>query len=54
MPFSLDETTHIFTDTQSGGRQDIVADDPTEKTTIEAINDHLAEEAAKLQVGDFL
>ncbi len=53
MPFPLDETTHIFTDTQTGGRQDVVADDPTHQATIEAIRDHLAEEAAKFQVGDF-
>ncbi len=53
MPFPLDETTHIFTDTQTGGRQDVVADDPTHEATIEAIRDHLAEEAAKFQVGDF-
>ena len=53
MPFPLDETTHIFTDTQSGGRQDVVADDPTHEVTIEAIRDHLAEEATKFQRGDF-
>ena len=53
MPFPLDETTHIFTDTQSGGRQDVVADDPTDEVTIDSIRDHLAEEAAKFQKGDF-
>ncbi|MDW3178653.1 MAG: aspartate carbamoyltransferase [Acidimicrobiia bacterium] len=53
MPFSLDETTHIFTDTPGGGRQDVVADDPTDVVSIEAIRDHLAEEAAKFQTGDF-
>ena len=53
MPFALDETTHIFTDTQSGGRQDVVADDPTDENSIEAIREHLAEEAAKFQIGDF-
>lgn len=53
MPFSLDETTHIFTDADSGGRQDVVADDPTDGIAIGAIRDHLAEEAARFQVGDF-
>ena len=53
MPFPLDETTHIFTDTQSGGRQDVVADDPTDVTSIEAIRSHLVEEASKFQTGDF-
>ncbi len=53
MPFALDETTHIFTDTQSGGRQDVVADDPTDENSIEAIGEHLAEEAAKFRIGDF-
>ena len=53
MPFPLDETTHIFTDTPSGGRQDVVADDPTDENSIEAIRDHLAEETTKFQIGDF-
>lgn len=53
MPFSLDQTTHIFTDTESGGRQDVVADDPTDEATIEAIREHLADEAFKFQNGDF-
>jgi len=53
MPFSLDGTTHIFTDTQSGGRQDVIADDPTDEISIEAIRGHLAEEVAKFQIGDF-
>ena len=53
MPFSLDETTHIFTDTKSGGRQDVVSDDPTDEISIEAIREHLAEEAGNFQIGDF-
>lgn len=53
MPFALDETTHMFTDTQSGGRQDVVANDPADENSIEAIREHLAEEAAKFQIGDF-
>ncbi len=53
MPFNLDETTHIFTDTATGGVQDVVADDKTEQTNIELIRRHLQDEAAKFRVGDF-
>ena len=53
MPFDLDATTHIFTDTDTGGIQDVVADDPTDVANIEMIEQHLAEEAAKFRTGDF-
>lgn len=53
MPFSLDQTTHIFTDTQRGGRQDVVADNPTDGDTIAEIRAHLAEEVRRFSQGDF-
>lgn len=53
MPFSLDETTHVFTDTSTGGRQDVVADDPSDEVNIEQIRLHLAAEADKFRGGDF-
>ena len=53
MPFDLDETTHIFTNSPSGGRQDVIADDPSDATTISLIRTHLADEAAKFSRGDF-
>jgi len=53
MPFALDETTHIFTNTSTGGRQDVVADDPADDANIEQIREHLSEEAARFGRGDF-
>lgn len=53
MPFDLEQTTHVFTDTRTGGRQDVVADDPTDVANIELIRQHLAEEADKFRLGDF-
>lgn len=53
MPFNLDQTTHIFTNTDSGGVQDVVADDPDDAGSIEQIRLHLDEEASKFGAGDF-
>lgn len=53
MPFDLDQTTHVFTETENGGVQDVVADDPADNTSIELIRDHLALEAEKFSQGDF-
>ncbi len=53
MPFDLDQTTHIFTNTETGGIQDVVADDPSDSATIDQIRLHLAEEADKFATGDF-
>ena len=53
MPFDLEATTHIFTDTDRGGVQDVVADDPGDAANIEAIRRHLADEASKFRSGDF-
>jgi hypothetical protein len=53
MPFDLDATTHIFTDTATGGTQDVVADDPSDGANIELIRRHMQEEAGKFRLGDF-
>jgi len=53
MPFALDETTHVFTDTPTGGRQDVVADNPSDDVNIEQIRQHLSEEADRFRRGDF-
>ena len=53
MPFDLDATTHIFIDTETGGIQEVIADDPTDTASVEMIVQHLTEEAAKFNVGDF-
>lgn len=53
MPFDLDSTTHVFTDTPTGGQQDVIADDPSDSTTIEAVRLHLEDEAMRFRVGDF-
>ena len=53
MPFDLEATTHVFTDTAIGGVQDVVADDPTDDTNISLIREHLQDEAARFQAGDF-
>ncbi len=53
MPFDLDATTHIFIDTETGGTQEVIANDPTDAASVEMIVEHLTEEAAKFQAGDF-
>lgn len=53
MPFDLDATTHVFTDTSTGGTQDVVADDPDDEANIEQIRLHLEDEATKFRAGDF-
>jgi hypothetical protein len=45
MPFNLDATTHIFTDTVTGVVHDVVANDPTNEANIELIRRHLDDEA---------
>ena len=53
MPFDLDATTHVFIDTATGGTQDVIADDPTDNANIALIREHLEDEAAKFEAGDF-
>lgn len=53
MPFDLDQTTHVFTETDTGGVQDVIADDPSDELSIEQIREHLEIEAGKFSKGDF-
>ena len=53
MPFDLDATTHVFTDTSTGGTQDVIADDPDDEANIELIRLHLEDEATNFRAGDF-
>ncbi len=53
MPFDLDATTHIFIDTETGGIQEVIADDPSDEANVGMIVEHLTEEAAKFSTGDF-
>lgn len=53
MPFDLEATTHIFTDTDTGGIQDVVADDPADAANIALIREHLEDEARRFRAGDF-
>jgi hypothetical protein len=53
MPFDLEETTHYFTPTDTGGRQDVVADQPGDTDQIALIRTHLQEEAEAFRQGNF-
>ncbi len=52
MPFDLEETTHLFEKTRTGGVQEVVADDPTDAEQVALIRGHLREEAAAFRRGD--
>jgi hypothetical protein len=52
MPFNLEETTHVFEQTPTGGLQTVVADaDDAEQVAL--VRAHLAEEAGRFARGDF-
>jgi uncharacterized protein (DUF305 family) len=53
MPFDLTRTTHTFTDTDTGGREAVTADDPADTPQIGLIRAHLEAEARKFAGGDF-
>jgi uncharacterized protein (DUF305 family) len=53
MPFDLNQTTHRFQVLPDGGLQTVTAKDATNQTQIPLIQQHLAEEAARFQRGDF-
>jgi len=52
MPFDLDETTHVFEKTDSGGLQQVVADS-SDPDQVRLIREHLTEEAERFARGDF-
>jgi hypothetical protein len=53
MPFDLEQTTHYFTPTKTGGVQDVVADQPDDAKQIRLIRTHLRQEAKAFSQGDF-
>ncbi|MCX5328694.1 MULTISPECIES: aspartate carbamoyltransferase [unclassified Streptomyces] len=53
MPFDLEETTHHFTPTETGGVQDVVADQPDDARQVDLIRTHLQQEAKAFGRGDF-
>lgn len=53
MPFDLDATMHVFTPTDDGGVQEVVAEDASATDQVRLIRDHLAEEAEHFARGDF-
>jgi hypothetical protein len=53
MPFDLEQTTHYFTPTDTGGVQDVVTDQPGDTEQIALIRTHLQEEAEAFRQGDF-
>ena len=53
MPFDLEQTTHHFTPTKTGGVQDVVADQPDDATQVSLIRTHLQQEAKAFSQGDF-
>jgi hypothetical protein len=53
MPFDLEKTTHVFTPTESGGVEEVVADDPTDEKQVSLIRGHLEKEAAAFRRGDY-
>ena len=53
MPFDLERTVHVFTDTDDGGVQQVLARESTDKGQIALIRSHLQEEADRFAHGDF-
>ncbi len=53
MGFDLEATTHVFTPTDDGGLQEVVADDPEDAEQVVLIRLHLLEEQARFAGGDF-
>lgn len=53
MPFDLEETTHHFTPTGTGGVQDVVADQSDDAKQVTLIRTHLQQEAKAFGRGDF-
>ena len=53
MPFDLDKTTHVFSKTEQGGRQEVVAKDASDAGQIRLIREHLSALAQRFALGDF-
>lgn len=53
MPFSLEQTTHIFSKTKQGGLQQVIVKDSANIEQIRLIRKHLSKISAKFTKGDF-
>ena len=53
MPFDLDRTTHVFTITDTGGIETVIAKDAADSEQIALIQQHLQHEAMQFRAGDF-
>jgi hypothetical protein len=53
MPFSLERTLHIFTKTNSGGIQRVIAKNPSDTGQITLIREHLSMISKEFARGDF-
>jgi hypothetical protein len=53
MPFDLDKTTHIFDQTDTGGIQQVIVKDSSDRDQIALIQQHLQHEAMLFGAGDF-
>lgn len=53
MPFNLEQTIHIFTKTEHGGLQQVLARDAADAEQIRLIREHLLQISARFARGDF-
>lgn len=53
MPFELSKTWHVFRMSESGGTQKVVIRDPSYADQVAPVRQHLKEEAARFQAGDY-
>jgi len=53
MPFDLEKTTHIFSKTDTGGIQQVIAKDKSDTGQIDHIRLHLSEITRQFQQGDY-
>jgi hypothetical protein len=53
MPFDVAKTTHVFTKTDRGGSQRVVAKDPSDAGQVRLVRAHLHEIQVQFRSGDF-
>lgn len=53
MPFSLERTVHVFTKTERGGLQQVLARDDADAGQVALIREHLQQVAGRFARGDF-
>jgi hypothetical protein len=53
MPFDMSQTLHVFNTTEQGGVQRVIARDPKALDHVALIQQHLVQETARFQKGDY-